>query len=103
MLSCVPLTETQRLYKTKYQTYIVTGSWRCVLLFISQFYFTAFGSYVSHNLRLLILIMSVFMLSGHPWLVLSLVTSCMDFNVLWSHLCQCAQNVQAEQTLLPVY
>ena len=54
MLSCVPLTETRRLYKTKYRTYIVTGSWRCVLLFISQFYFTAFGSYGSHNLRLLI-------------------------------------------------
>ena len=29
------------------------------------------------------------------------VTSRMDFNVLWSHPCQCAQNVQTEQTLLP--
>ena len=42
-------------YRTKYWTYIVTGSCRCVLFFISQLYFTAFGSYGSHNIRLLTL------------------------------------------------
>ena len=30
-----------------------------------------------------------------------LVTSSRDFNFLWFDPCQCAQNVQAEQTLLP--
>ena len=93
MLSCVPFTETRRLYKTICRTYIVTGSWRCVLLFISQFYFTAFGSYGSHNLRLLILIMRVFMLSVSSLACFDLVTSCMDFNFQWSDPCQCAQNV----------
>ena len=49
MLSCVPFTEARRFYRTKYWTYIVTGSRRCVLLFISQLYFIAFGMYGSHN------------------------------------------------------
>ena len=71
------------------------------MLFIAQSYFTAFGSYVSHNLRLLILIMRLFMLSGSSLACFDLVTSCMDLNFLWSDPCQCAQNVKAEQTLLP--
>ena len=68
-------------------------------MYFSQFYFTAFGSYGSHNLRLLILIMRVFMLSVSSLACFDLVTSHMDSNSLWSHPCQCAQNVQAEQTL----
>ena len=77
--------------------------------FISQFYFTAFGSYGSHNLRLLILIMRVSMSSLAcfdlvTWLQgqnKPRMTSRMDLNFLWSDPCQCALNVQAEQTLLP--
>ena len=69
--------------------------------FISQFYFTAFGSYGSHNLRLLILIMKVFMLSVSSLASFDIVSSLRDFNFLWSDPCQCVQNVHAEQTLLP--
>ena len=69
--------------------------------FISQFYFTAFGSYWSHNLRLLIIIMRLFMLSVSFLACFDLVTSSRDFYVLWSNPCQCAQNVHVEQTLLP--
>ena len=72
------------------------------LLFISPFYFTAYGSYGgSHNLRLLILIMRLFMLSVTSLACFDLVTSPKDLNFLWYDPCQWVQNVQAKQTLLP--
>ena len=46
------------------------------MLFIAQSYFTAFGSYGSHNLRLLILIMRLFTLSASSLACFYLVTSC---------------------------
>ena len=55
-----------------------------------------FAFYFTILFLLLLVVMSVSSLA-----CFDLVTSSMDFNFLWSDPCQCAQKVQAEQTLHP--
>ena len=93
-LSSVPFTEKGRLNKIKLRYCSVAESWRCVLLFSSQFYSTVFESYWSHNL-------SFFALRCHNYNLKKFLTllKLVAFLLLYSDHYQYAQKVSPWQAL----